>query len=341
MNIGKQIKRLRKEKHVTQDTLADYLNVSAQAVSKWENEVTSPDISLLPDLSVFFGVKIDELFRLPVESHFERIESMFLSEREISQEHFSYAENFLNERLALNKEDARAYGDIAHLYNHRARSLMASAGDYAQVALGLEPDVKSHHIAFWDAYDAVCGDDHHDNHFQVIEYYKAFIEKNPTNRRALIVIIENLFVDKRYSEARPYIEALREVKKDYLYEMYLGDIALAEGRKEEALKLWDAGVDNYSLVWQSYCSRADRLRRMGDIENAIKDYDKCTEVQDAPILTDGLLSLAQIYEEEKMYDKAIEARQRQIKILKEDHGITSGEGIDYPNREIKRLSELM
>ena len=61
MNIGKKIKLLRKENDITQEKLAAYLNVSCQAVSKWENETASPDISLLVPIANFFNVTIDEL----------------------------------------------------------------------------------------------------------------------------------------------------------------------------------------------------------------------------------------------------------------------------------------
>lgn len=341
MEIGQQIKRLRNEKNITQEVLANYLKVSPQAVSKWENGLTTPDISLLPEISVFFGIKIDELFRLPVESHYERIENMFFSERTISDENFQYAENFLNEMVQKDKKDARAYGDLAHLYNHRSKSLKAIAGDYAKKALQEEPDVKSHHIAFWDAYDAVCGDGYYDNHFDVIEYYKSFVEKHPDNRRALIVLIENLLVDKRYSDVKKYAKQLKSVHEDHLYDFYMGDVLLSEGKREEAIEHWNRAVDQYPQVWQSYCSRADRLRTLGDLEGAIEDYKKCMTVQEAPRYTDGLLSLAQIYEEQKNYSEAISVREEQIKILMEEHHILNGENIDLPRREIKRLMALM
>ena len=61
MNIGKKIKLLRKENDITQEKLAAYLNVSCQAVSKWENETASPDISLLVPIANFFNVTTDEL----------------------------------------------------------------------------------------------------------------------------------------------------------------------------------------------------------------------------------------------------------------------------------------
>lgn len=59
--LGRRIARLRLGKTATQERLAKELNVSPQAVSKWENDINYPDISLLPDLARFLGVSVDEL----------------------------------------------------------------------------------------------------------------------------------------------------------------------------------------------------------------------------------------------------------------------------------------
>lgn len=61
MTLGKRIAALRKEKGLKQDALAEALGVSPQAVSKWENDQTCPDISLLPKLADLLGVSVDEL----------------------------------------------------------------------------------------------------------------------------------------------------------------------------------------------------------------------------------------------------------------------------------------
>jgi len=61
MTIGKRIAALRREKNLKQDDLAQILEVSPQAVSKWENDQTCPDISLLPKLAKILGVSVDEL----------------------------------------------------------------------------------------------------------------------------------------------------------------------------------------------------------------------------------------------------------------------------------------
>ena len=59
--LGKRISENRKAKNIKQDELAEMLLVSPQAVSKWENDISCPDISLLPKLSEILGISVDEL----------------------------------------------------------------------------------------------------------------------------------------------------------------------------------------------------------------------------------------------------------------------------------------
>lgn len=61
-NIGQVIRKLRKERNFTQEELAEQLNVSSQAVSKWENGTSLPDISQIVPLASVFGVTTDVLF---------------------------------------------------------------------------------------------------------------------------------------------------------------------------------------------------------------------------------------------------------------------------------------
>ena len=59
--LGTRIAALRKEKGLTQEELAEKLGVSSQAVSKWENDLSCPDIMLLPSLAKIFDTTVDEL----------------------------------------------------------------------------------------------------------------------------------------------------------------------------------------------------------------------------------------------------------------------------------------
>ena len=62
IKLGEKIKSLRKQKNISQEVFANYLGVSFQAVSKWENGNTMPDVTMIPAIASFFGISTDELF---------------------------------------------------------------------------------------------------------------------------------------------------------------------------------------------------------------------------------------------------------------------------------------
>ena len=61
LNIGETIKKLRKEREITQEEFAEVFGVSCQSVSRWENNSCYPDIELIPIISAFFGISTDKL----------------------------------------------------------------------------------------------------------------------------------------------------------------------------------------------------------------------------------------------------------------------------------------
>ena len=73
--IGGRIEQFRRDKSITQEELAEKLAVSPQAVSKWENDLSCPDIMLLPKLAEIFGTTVDELL-----SGEQKPETQFLPE---------------------------------------------------------------------------------------------------------------------------------------------------------------------------------------------------------------------------------------------------------------------
>ena len=91
--IGKRIARYRKEKGMTQEALAEIMGISAQAVSKWENDASYPEIGLLPLLSKTLGVTTDAILtgkddkvKVVPESQRKSLDAMTLRIRVISAE---------------------------------------------------------------------------------------------------------------------------------------------------------------------------------------------------------------------------------------------------------------
>lgn len=181
-----------------------------QAVSKWENEVTTPDIQLLPEIAVYFGVTIDELFKIPNEAHIERIEKMIESTNDITDEMFESSREFLE-------------GCIKH---------------------------------------------------------------------------------------------------------------------EKAIKLWDMALEEEKDNWHASFLRAERALKLCSYNEAIKYYERALALQQKPKFTDPIIAMAQIYELLGNYQEAILCREKEIEILKDDYKIVSGEMVEKPLREIKRLRSI-
>jgi len=340
MMIGKQIKYFRQQKQIKQEELAEYLGVSYQAVSKWETGQSNPDITLLPQISAFFGTSIDELFEMPYEEQMQRIENMICNEHSIKAATFDAAVDFLEKCLKADPKDIRALNNLTDLYNHRARRDHELASDYAKKAMELDPNAKEGWVGFLEANNGVCGDEWYDNHFEVIRYFEGFLRKNPGNFWGLYGILENLIADDRYEEALPYIEELRKSRKDYQHLLYLGDVAFGKGNLAEAKSYWEQMVKDYPESWQAVCCLGDGYAKLGMPEEAAKMYQKSYDMQEKPRIGEGLCSLAQLYEQTKQYGKAMKAYKSLIENFKEDYGITEGEIVERYKREIARIRGL-
>ncbi len=93
-NLAKNIAALRKRVGLTQEQLAASLNVTPQAVSKWENNVCQPDAAMLPAIAERFGVSIDYLFygeTLVYDDLFEAVTQKVKSHPQMSREQFEEA----------------------------------------------------------------------------------------------------------------------------------------------------------------------------------------------------------------------------------------------------------
>lgn len=74
--IGENIKRLRRERDMTQEELAEQLGVTFQSVSRWENNACYPDMEMVPVIAAFFGVSVDGLMGLDAERERAEVQSI-------------------------------------------------------------------------------------------------------------------------------------------------------------------------------------------------------------------------------------------------------------------------
>lgn len=88
-SIGKKLLSLRKQAGYTQEYVAEQLGVSAQAVSKWENDIACPDIMILPQIAKLYDITVDDLFNNPevettvINENQEQPEDETINEKEL------------------------------------------------------------------------------------------------------------------------------------------------------------------------------------------------------------------------------------------------------------------
>ncbi len=271
-SIGKQIRTHRLRCNMTQEKLAETLNVTAQAVSKWENGVSYPDISLLPELSATLGVTMDELFETSFDTHLRRIERMMENEPHLSAESYDYAERRLKDGCLDTEYRAKCLTMLAELNNHRADMYRDFAAGYAKQALEIEPENHDNHAAFCQASGGVFMDWCITNHTKVIDYYKGYVKKHPRDRAGYLWLMDNLIADGRLDEAREALEKMREIMETYHYLDYKGWILRYAQGWEAADACWDQMVAEYPDDWHTWFSRADTYAKRAQYDKAVANY---------------------------------------------------------------------
>lgn len=103
LKLGENLKKYRSQRELTQEQLADVLGVSAQAVSRWENQTTYPDITLLPTIASYFEITLDELMGMEYLKSEEQLKEL------IAQLDENGSKGLIYENILLLREAIKAY----------------------------------------------------------------------------------------------------------------------------------------------------------------------------------------------------------------------------------------
>ena len=336
-DIGTRIRELRVQRGMTQEQLAQALHLSPQAVSKWENHTTTPDIGLLPDLSVQLGCTIDQLFSLSDRQRFDRIDNMLSDVRFLPDSDFRTAEQWLKSKLSDPEAGAEATLILAQLYNKRAKEYRELASPLARKALYLNPETKGAHNAIFDSETGLRMDWNYGNHWQLIDFYKDFVRTHADFHINYLWLMDLLLADGRTAEARETLEQMKQAKYTYHYHLYDGIIAKAECDLPRALACWEQMLAENPDLWVAWACQGDNMARLCRYDDAIHCYRKAMELQPKPRYTDAPEAIAQIAEIRGDIRLAIEMRQECLRITREEWNITEGESVDSDLRELDRL----
>ena len=249
MNLGNKIRELRRAHNLTQEQLATALNISAQAISKWEMGASYPDMTMIPTLAAFFKVSLDELFDFDVSNVEKEIEEIRLEKNKYFWNNFEKAEQILLDGLKRYPASIQLKTELMELYAYnvdRGDDIVNKAFELGGQIISISQDV-------------FCTCRTKQNIIHVYTYLE--LEKGEDHYEDIVKIIESL----------PYMYPYMLADKMRLSASYIKG---EEGMKEaEALK---------DIEWQEFfiaCAQVGhRYFDMGDYENAMIHFQESVDV---------------------------------------------------------------
>ena len=336
MKFGSRIKELRGERGLTQEALADVLDVTPQTVSKWECGINYPEVSQLTALSVFFGVPIDDLFTFSAEDKLERISNAVASGGLFSDDEVKSMESELLSEDLEGEERAAAYTLLAKLYNHQAREMSKKAEKYAKSALDIteedEAPLKELSRSCRGASFGIIGN----AHSKLISYLREYLGRCPTSCEACAMLIDNLLADARVDEAAMWTDHLEQISDGHWTLGYKYAVASRRGDEDIALAA-------LSVIEADYSDDPDAMMLLADLHVMRGEYEAARECalcasKYAKKHALPLFAAAQISELLGDIDGAITANRELISRFKDEWGIVSGKMVSDVRYEIFRLS---
>ncbi|MBE5815731.1 MAG: helix-turn-helix domain-containing protein [Clostridiales bacterium] len=345
MDMGNKIRKLRYKASLTQEQLAERLGVSAQAVSKWENAVAMPDITLLPQLAEVFGISIDELFDLTVEQKLLRIQNRMDVEDELPPDVFREYESFLKEMTENGAEEQRAVSLLAHLYHHRLESVAKKTARYARRAILHSPGTKECQWLLQKAEGGVAWDWNIANHSGLIAFYKQQVDGEGAQLPLpYSYLLDHLIADHRTQEAETYLKRYAELPghRPFMVKVYEAAIALARYDEPEADAIMAKALEVYEGESGMLFEAAQYYARKCDYEKAIHYYEASFAAEEAqkPRFYDALEGVATIYEILGEYRKAADTWERILALLREEWGFTEETIIAEARQKINELVHM-
>ena len=304
-----------------------------------ETGAATPDIALLPDISAYFGVSIDELFALSDETRMERIQNMLWDLRYLNQADVDASRAFLLTKASREPKNGRPHELLADMENHIAREHQSRAAEYAKEALRRDPAMRNAYGELNWAMGGKIADWNGSSHYALIDFWADYIQKHPTCRNAHMDIIDQLLDDYRIDEARMYCDKMAAFDTSYRVPLYRAKIEWQDANREKAMEILKHMERDFPDEWCVYHNIADFLLRNGQIDQVANYYRKAIEIQPAPRFTDPYDALSQFYERIGDYAASIATLHEQLDVFDKEWGFTQGECADVVRREIIRLQK--
>lgn len=240
MNFGENLRRLRQQKHYTQEYVAEKLSVSAQAVSRWECSTTFPDILLLPNIARLYCVTVDDLFKeqsVSYENYAHRLLAVYEQTR--NDEDFLAAEQEYTKLYQSGNYTMKDMCMFGMLYQSGMWDRYHKAHKYFDIGLlkGATEDEDTYH---WIERQKILLESMVGHHAESIKKYSDILDNNPDELYNYVNLIECYTLSGDTQNAlEVFLRAEKRFENPKVLYMYGGMIFKELKEYDKALKCFD------------------------------------------------------------------------------------------------------
>lgn len=268
--FSKNLRRLRLDRNLTQEQLANILGVSVQSVSRWECGNTLPDVMLLPEIARLYGVTVDDLYRADAKgypSYAQRLLAVYEASGR-SEDFFAAEQEFTRLRASeLTADDLRSWGVLYHyMMKHsavQAQRKLEQAMQHPDVTEQVYSSAAQQKIALF------C--DLGKGHEEAVRYDEELAGKSSDFRIWLLCTAAHEFAGEYEQALDVATRGIERFPDKASLHVHAGDICRALKRYEEAFNHWHKALDLDS-------SYLDAVYSMGFCYEELEQYHKAYTV---------------------------------------------------------------
>lgn len=277
--FSKNLRKLRQEKHMTQEQVADKLGVSAQSVSRWETAATFPDILLLPEIAKLYGVLVDDLFKESPEGY-ANYASRLLAVYESTWKHedFLAAAQEFDKMVKADTMSAGDYRSYGLLHEYMSTICTKKAFEFYDKTMSLskktDPELFYRTTRQKDMLRIRIGEG-----LACIEEHRTAVQEAPDNVEEYTCLVAALYNAKQYEECYTTSrDAIAKFPNVALLYGYAGDACRRLKKYDEAFPYWEKHVELDSTYLDSYYSMAFCYEEIGEYKKAYDIWMKLSEI---------------------------------------------------------------
>lgn len=273
--FGKNLKRLRISKNLTQEQTALALNVSPKSVSRWECGATMPDVMLLPEIAKLYCVTVDDLYKeksIAYDNYAQRLMSVY--EQSGRKEDFWNAEN---EFAKLLKEDKCTMKDLCHyaiLYQFFMQDCKKKSLELFNrgLKMGVENDEDTYH---WIERQKMCmlssiGEDEEN----IKEYTEKFDKNSDDVYNFINLLVAHFFAGNNEKALEIFTEAEKKFKDSAILYIFGGDIYKRLKMYDNAIECWDKSIEIDVSFTAALWSKANCFEELHEYEKACEIWEE-------------------------------------------------------------------